>query len=72
LKIIECVCADQATRRRRIEARICNIEGKAEIGWARIEERRTGYEAWTDPRLTLDTSRQPPEGLLAQAIHYLA
>ena len=72
LKIIECVCADQATHRRRIEARIRGIEGMAEISWARVEERRAGYEAWTDPRLTLDTSVQPPERLLAQAIHYLA
>ena len=72
LKIIECVCADQATHRRRIEARIRNIDGMAEVTWARVEERRAGYEAWTDPRLTLDTSAQPPERLLAQAIDYLA
>jgi predicted kinase len=72
LKIIECVCADQATHRRRIEARIRNIEGMAEVTWARVEERRAGYEAWTDPRLTLDTSAQPPERLLAQAIDYLS
>ena len=72
MKIIECVCADQATHRRRIEARIRGIEGMAEISWARVEERRAGYEPWTDPRLTLDTSGQPPERLLAQAIHYLA
>ena len=72
MKIIECVCADQATHRRRIEARVRNIEGMAEVTWARVEERRAGYEAWTDPRLTLDTSAQPPERLLAQAIDYLA
>jgi predicted kinase len=72
LKIIECVCTDQATHRRRIEARVRNIEGMAEVSWARVEERRAGYEAWTDPRLTLDTSAQPPERLLAQAIDYLS
>jgi len=72
LKIIECVCTDQATHRRRIEARVRNIEGMAEVSWARVEERRAGYEAWTDPRLTLDTSAQPPERLLALAIDYLS
>lgn len=72
LKIIECVCADQATHRRRIEARIRNIEGMAEVSWARVEQRRTEYEAWIDARLTLDTSSQPPERLLAEAIDYLA
>ena len=72
LKIIECVCADQAIHRRRIEARTRNIDGMAEVTWAWVEQRRAEYEAWTDPRLTLDTSTQPPEHLLAQAIHYLA
>jgi predicted kinase len=71
LKIIECICADLATHRRRIETRIRNIEGMAEVSWARVEQRRAEYEAWTDARLTLDTS-QPPERLLAEAIDYLA
>jgi hypothetical protein len=44
----------------------------AEITWARVEQRRTEYEAWTDARLTLDTSAQPPERLLEEAIGYLA
>jgi predicted kinase len=72
LKIIECICADEATNRRRIEARVRNIDGMAEITWARVEQRRAGYEAWTDTRLTLDTSADAPEKLLAEAIQYLA
>jgi predicted kinase len=72
LKIIECICADEATHRRRIEARVRNIDGMAEITWARVEQRRAGYEAWTDARLTLDTSAGAPEKLLAEAIGYLA
>jgi hypothetical protein len=63
---------DEATHRRRIAARIRGIEGMAEITWARVEQRRTEYEAWTDARLTLDTAAQPPERLLAEAIGYLA
>ena len=72
LKIIECICADEATHRRRIEARVRDIDGMAEITWARVEERRASYEAWTDARLTLDTSADAPEKLLAEAIRYLA
>ena len=72
LAIIECVCADEATHRRRIEARMRGIEGMSEVTWARVEKRRTEYEAWTDARLTLDTSAHPPGRLLAEAIGYLA
>lgn len=72
LKIIECICVDQAIHRRRIDARIRNIEGMAEIDWARVEQRRAEYEAWTDARLTLDTSAEPADRLLAEAIRYLA
>ncbi|MBR1270239.1 ATP-binding protein [Bradyrhizobium sp. AUGA SZCCT0222] len=72
LKIIECICVDQAIHRRRIDARIRNIDGMAEIEWARVEQRRAEYEAWTDARLTLDTSAEPPERLLAEATRYLA
>jgi predicted kinase len=72
LKIIECICVDPAIHRRRIDARIRNIDGMAEIDWARVEQRRAEYEAWIDARLTLDTSAEPPERLLAEAIRYLA
>jgi len=34
-------------------------------------ERRAEYQAWTDPRLELDTSAQPPEQLLAEALDYV-
>jgi predicted kinase len=72
LAIIECVCVDEATHRRRIEARMRAIEGMSEVTWAGVEKRRTEYEAWTDARLTLDTSAHPPGRLLAEAIGYLA
>jgi predicted kinase len=72
LKIIECVCTDRVTHRRRIEARVRGIEGMPEVTWAGVEQRRAEYEPWTDARLTLDTSAHPPERLLAEAIRYLA
>jgi predicted kinase len=71
LKIIECVCADETVHRRRIEARVRNIAGMPEITWARVQERRAEFEAWTDARLTLDTSVETPEELLAEALNYL-
>jgi predicted kinase len=72
IAIIECICADEAVHRRRVEARIRGIEGMAEVTWAMVEKRRTEYEAWADARLILDTSAQPTERLLAEATLYLA
>jgi predicted kinase len=71
LKIIECVCADEAIHRRRVEARIRGIEGMREVTWARVLERRAGYEPWTDDRLVLDTSAQSTDRLVAEAIGYV-
>jgi hypothetical protein len=71
LKIIECICADETVHRQRIEARVRNIDGMAELTWARVIERRAEYEAWTDRRLTLDTSIDAPESLLAEALNYV-
>ena len=71
LTIIECVCANEAIHRQRIEARRRNIDGMPEVPWSRVLERRAEYEPWTDPRLTLDTSDRTPEELLGEAMAYL-
>jgi predicted kinase len=71
LKIIECVCADEAVHRRRIEARVRAIDGMPEVTWARVLQRRAEYQAWTDERLILDTSIDTPATLLAAALSYL-
>jgi predicted kinase len=71
LRIIECVCADEAEHRRRIEARVRKIDGMPEITWVRVLERRAEYEAWADARLTLDTSTRSTEQLLAEALGYV-
>jgi predicted kinase len=71
LKIIECVCADEAMLRQRIEAQARTVAGTPEITWARLMQRRAEYEPWTDPRLVLDTSRTSPAQLLAQALNYV-
>jgi predicted kinase len=71
LRIIECVCSDETVHRMRIEARVRNIAGMPEVTWARVLQRRSEYEPWTDQRLTLDTSIKTPERLLAAALDYL-
>jgi hypothetical protein len=71
MKIIECVCADEAVHRQRVEARVRNIAGMPEVSWARVQQRRAEYEAWTDARLTLDTSAKSADQLLAEALNYL-
>ena len=70
LKIIECVCSDEAMHRQRIEKRLRSVAGTHELTWARLLQRRAEYEAWTDPRLVLDTSRTSPAQLLSQALQY--
>jgi predicted kinase len=71
LKIIECVCADEAVHRRRIEARIRAIDGMPEVTWARVLQRRAEYQGWTDERLILDTSIDAPGTLLAAALTFV-
>jgi len=41
-----------------------------QLTWPRFLQRRAEYEAWTDPRLVLDTSRTSPGQLIAQALNY--
>jgi predicted kinase len=71
LRIIECLCTDEAIHRRRIEARVRAIDGMPEITWARVVERRAEYQAWNDARLTLDTSIDTPEALLAAGLKFV-
>jgi predicted kinase len=71
LKIIECVCSDETMHRQRIEARVRSVAGTHELTWGQLLQRRAEYEAWTDPRLVLDTSRTSPAQLLTQAQNYV-
>jgi predicted kinase len=70
LKVIECVCSDETIHRQRIEGRVRSVAGTHELTWPRLLQRRAEYEAWTDPRLVLDTSRTSPAQVLAQAMNY--
>jgi hypothetical protein len=57
--------------RQRIESRVRSIAATHELTWARLLQRRAEYEAWTDPRLVLDTARTSPAQLLAQSLSYV-
>jgi predicted kinase len=69
LKIIECVCSDETIQRQRIESRVGGT-ADTQLTWPRFLQRRAEYEAWTDPRLVLDTSRTSPAQLISQALNY--
>jgi predicted kinase len=54
LYMVEVVCSDPAEHRRRVEARISDIDGFDVPTWAEVRARE--YEPWTDSRLTVDTT----------------
>jgi predicted kinase len=72
LRVVECVCSDLDVHRQRVEGRVRDIEGMAEITWAQVEQRRAEYEPFVDARLVLDTARKTSEGLVAEALAYIA
>ncbi len=72
LRIVECVCSDVQRHRRRVEARVRNIEAMPEITWAAVERRRVEYEPWSDSRLVLDTARGTVDTSIAEALAYIA
>ena len=69
-KVIECICADETILRQRIESRVHNAAAERSLTWKALLQRRAEYEAWTDPRLVLDTSHTSPAQLLTQALNY--
>lgn len=71
LKVVECVCGDEALHRNRVEARVRNIPGLRELTWEMVERRKANDDAWTDERLTLETGAATPETLIAEAIAYI-
>lgn len=51
---VEVVCSDRALHRRRVEARISDLEGLTVPTWQEVEERT--YERWDPPVLCIDTA----------------
>jgi predicted kinase len=63
---IEVVCSDAAEHRRRVETRTTDVPGLALPTWDTVQRR--DYDAWTRPRIVLDTASGSPgnavDGLL--------
>lgn len=70
LIIIEVICSDEHVHKQRIEKRVRNIAGMAEITWERVQERKREFESWQDEHLTLD-SIEKPEILINKAVAYV-
>jgi predicted kinase len=65
LRVVECVCSDEALHRRRLEGRQRGIPGWHELDWAEVERVRAGYEPWEQERLVLDAVRPLADNLKA-------
>ena len=70
LRVIEVECPDLDEHRRRLESRRRGIEAFPEPSWDDVQRRRSEWEPWTDPRLTLDSTR-PLEDLVAVCLTFL-
>lgn len=70
LVIIEVVCSDEQLHKQRIEKRVRNIKGMAEITWERVQERKREFEPWQDAHLTLD-SIEDAQALEQKALEYI-
>jgi predicted kinase len=71
LSVIECVCADEALHRARVETRVRAIPGLKEVSWPHVLRREASYDSWADARLVLETSHAAPKTLLEAALTYI-
>ena len=63
MRVIECVCSDQALHRVRLGTRDRNIPGWHELEWSDVEKVKQYYQAWDEDRLVLDTANPIDENL---------
>jgi predicted kinase len=54
LKIVECVCSNEALHRERLSARHRGLD-YPEPTWEKVQERKLEYTAWTEPLLRVDS-----------------
>lgn len=68
LRVVEAICSDPAEHRRRVEGR-SPAPGQGHVpSWQQVVERE--YEPWSEPRLTVDTMKEP-ERLVPRILEYL-
>jgi predicted kinase len=63
MRVIECVCSDQALHRVRLGTRDRNIPGWHELEWSDVEKVKQYYQAWDEDRLVLDMANPIDENL---------
>lgn len=69
LIIIECELNSE-THKKRLQSRVRNMHGIAEVTWGDVENLRKEYTPWEDEKLTLDTA-ETIEQNLDKAINYI-
>jgi len=68
LRVVEVVCTNADEHRRRVEHRVSDLEGLTAPTWSDVAARE--YDAWTEPRLTVDTSAEPVEASVERVLAY--
>lgn len=63
---VEVICSDSIEHQRRVESRTADIEGLALPSWQEILRR--DYEPWDRDHIVIDTSRQPLEACVREAV----
>jgi len=69
LIIIECRL-DSNIHRKRLESRVRNMHGIAEVSWSDVENLLKEYSPWEDEKFILDTSKSKQKNL-EEAINYI-
>ncbi len=54
LRVVECVCSDEALHHERLGLRTRDIPGWYEVGWDEVLDVRSRFEPWRGPHLTVD------------------
>ena len=67
---IEVVCSDAAEHRRRVETRATDVPGLVLPTWESVQQR--DYDAWTRPRIVLDTAARSPVQTVDELLRTLA
>jgi len=70
LIIVECVCPDKSLYKKRIEARVRNIHGIAEVTWDDVLKREKEYTEWQEPKLVIDTATNHKQNFV-KALEYI-
>lgn len=72
MKVVECVCSDEALHRARLAGRRRGIPGWPELAWDDVLAVRSRYEPWSDLRLILDATQPLAQNQAALRAYLLA